>query len=95
MKNTGSNLGRAVIFAALLLAFPTWRASAQSQPSADAEASSTSNAAQVSQTPRIPARITQAVDDSNRVTLRGNVHRMARTETLIFPIVSARCILPL
>ncbi|MBV8514763.1 MAG: Ig-like domain repeat protein, partial [Acidobacteria bacterium] len=41
-------------------------------------ASPTSDAVQVSQTPRIPARVTQSVDDSNRVTLRGNVHPMAR-----------------
>jgi Pro-kumamolisin, activation domain/Bacterial Ig-like domain (group 3) len=74
MKNIGSNLGRAVIFSAFLLAFPALRASAQSQPAAD------SDAAQISQTPRVPARVTQAVDDSNRVTLRGNVHRLALPE---------------
>ncbi len=71
MKNFGFNVGRAVIFAAFVLAFGTLRASAQSQPAADA---------QVSQVPRVAARITQAVDDSNRVALRGNVHRMARAE---------------
>ena len=75
MKNIGSNLGRAVIFASFLLAFATVRASAQSQSAPDAGASS-----QVSQSPRVPARITQAVDDSNRITLRGNVHRLARAE---------------
>jgi Pro-kumamolisin, activation domain/Bacterial Ig-like domain (group 3) len=78
MKNIGSNLGRAIILAAILFAFPTSRTSAQSpsQPSADAQAS----AAQFSQSPRIPARITQSVDDTNRTTLRGNVHRLARAE---------------
>jgi hypothetical protein len=70
MKIIGSNLGRAVTIAAFLFAFPTLRASAQSQ----------SDAAQFSQPPRIPARITQAVDDANRMTLRGNVHRLARAE---------------
>jgi subtilase family serine protease len=84
MKNIGSNLGRAVIFSAFLLAFPTMRASAQSQEAAAAATSQSSgaqsDAAQISQTPRIPARVTQAVDDSNRVTLQGNVHRLARAE---------------
>ena len=74
MKNIGSNLGRAVIFSALLLAFPSFRASAQPQSEPDG------NAAQISQTPRVPARVTQAVDDANRTTLRGNVHRLARAE---------------
>src|SRR5579863_7463784 len=73
MKNIGSNVGRAVTFSAFLLVLGTLRASAQSE-----SASPTSDAAQVSQTPRIPARVTQSVDDSNRVTLRGNVHPMAR-----------------
>ena len=73
MKNIGSNLGRAVIFSALLLTFATLRVSAQSS-------GVQSDAAQLSQSPRIPARVTQAVDDSNRVTLRGNVHRLARAE---------------
>ena len=89
MKNIGCNLGRTVIFAAFLLAFPTLRASAQSQSSADAQASSApdagasstqSNAAQTSQTSRILPRVTQSVDESNLITLRGNVHPLARTE---------------
>jgi hypothetical protein len=33
-----------------------------------------------SQTPRVPARITQVVDERSLVTLRGNVHRLARAE---------------
>src|SRR5579859_6939950 len=36
--------------------------------------------AKASQTTRAPARITQAVDDGNRVTLRGNIHPLARSE---------------
>src|SRR5580704_10702616 len=80
MKNNGFNVGRAIIFAAFLLVFGTLRASAQSQDGANAEAASATNTTQVSQSPRIPARVTQAVDDSNRVTLRGNVHRLARAE---------------
>jgi len=74
MKNIGSNLGRAIIFSAFLLAFPALRASAQSQSAPGGDA------AEISQAPRVPARVTQAVDDSNRVTLRGNVHRLARPE---------------
>jgi hypothetical protein len=81
MKNIGTNLGRTIVFAALLLSFATLRASAQSQSATGADASSLqNNAAQVSQSPRIPARITQSVDEANRVTLRGNVHPLARTE---------------
>ena len=75
MKIIGSNLGRAVIFAALLPLFASMPASAQSQSDAPQN-----DAAQISQAPRIPARITQAINDSNRVTLRGNVHRLARAQ---------------
>ncbi len=77
MKIIGSTLGRAVIFAALLLAFSMPRAAAQS-PSGPQSAQSDS--AQFAQAPRVPARITQAVNESNRMTLRGNVHRLARAE---------------
>ncbi|HEY2819516.1 MAG TPA: Ig-like domain repeat protein [Candidatus Acidoferrum sp.] len=84
MKIIGSNLGRAVILAAILFVFPTLRASAQSQAAAATETqtsiSTQSDAAQFSQSPRVPARITQSVDESNRMTLRGNVHRLARAE---------------
>jgi hypothetical protein len=75
MKMIGSNLGRAVIFGAFLSLFASMPGSAQSQSDAPQ-----SDAAASTQTPRVPARITQAVDDSNRVTLRGNVHRLARAE---------------
>jgi subtilase family serine protease len=80
MKIIGSNLGRAVTIAAFLVAFPTLRASAQSQSSAPQSSASQSDAAQFSQTPRVPARITQSVNESSRVTLGGNVHRLARAE---------------
>ena len=79
MKNIGSNLGRGVIFAAFLLAFPLPRVSAQTAadpvPGAQSEA-----AARSPQAPRVPARVTQTVDESNRFTLKGNVHPMARTQ---------------
>ncbi len=35
---------------------------------------------QTSTSPTVPPRITQAIDESNRVTLRGNVHPLARPE---------------
>ena len=75
MKIIGSNLGRAVIFTAFFSLFASMPASAQSQSDAPQ-----SNAAQISQSPRVPARVTQSVNDSNRITLRGNVHRLARAE---------------
>lgn len=78
MKNIGSNLGRGVIFAAFLLAFSLQRASAQTaDPSSDAQSEGATRSAQA---PRIPVRVTQTVDDSNRFTLKGNVHPMARTQ---------------
>jgi subtilase family serine protease len=62
----------AVIF---LLAIP--RASAQqSQSQAQASASSSS----LAQTPAVPSRITQAIDETQLVTLKGNVHPLARPE---------------
>jgi Pro-kumamolisin, activation domain/Bacterial Ig-like domain (group 3) len=36
--------------------------------------------AQTAAAPRIPARVTQIVDEGNLTTLRGNVHRLARPE---------------
>src|SRR5579863_8002968 len=36
--------------------------------------------AKAAQTTSVPARITQAVDDGNRITLRGNIHPLARAE---------------
>ncbi len=78
MKNIGSNLGRGVIFGAFLLAFSLLRASAQTaDPSSDAQSEAATRSAQA---PRIPVRVTQTVDDSNRFTLKGNVHPMARTQ---------------
>src|ERR1700755_2465431 len=80
MKNNGSNLGRAVIFAAFLLAFPMLRSSAQPQSQEPEAAAASAQRAQTSQSPRVPARVTQSVDEANRATLRGNVHRLARAE---------------
>jgi hypothetical protein len=47
-------------------------------PTAAAQTAAAQSAA--AQAPQIPARITQAVDEANLVTLHGNVHRLARPE---------------
>jgi hypothetical protein len=70
MRIHRTSLGRGVLFAASLLALSGMRTSAQT---ADAQ----SNAGQKN---RIPARVTDIVDDTNRVVLRGNVHPKARAE---------------
>ena len=51
---------------------------AMAQTSA-AQTAATQTAAAV-QTPSVPARVTQIVDEGNLTTLRGNVHRLARPE---------------
>jgi hypothetical protein len=64
---------RSTLFAfTFLLAFPAFRAAAQSKPGA-ASASAVQAAA-------IPARITQAIDETQLVRLNGNIHPLARTE---------------
>src|SRR6266446_3648206 len=55
-----------------LLALPAFRAAAQSKPDAVGAATS--------QAPAIPARITQPIDETQLVRLRGNVHPLARPE---------------
>ena len=55
-----------------LLALPAFRAAAQSKPDAVGAATS--------QAPAIPARITQPIDETQFVRLRGNVHPLARPE---------------
>ena len=55
-----------------LLALPAFRATAQSKPEAVRAATS--------QAPAVPARITQAIDETQLVRLRGNVHPLARPE---------------
>ena len=63
-----TSLGRSVLIASSLLALSCARAGAQTAVAQSAEQK------------RIPARITQIVDDTNRVALRGNVHPKARAE---------------
>jgi hypothetical protein len=55
-----------------LLAIPAFRATAQSKPDAAVTAAAQSAA--------IPARITQAIDETQLVRLKGNVHPLARPE---------------
>src|SRR6267378_3032764 len=55
-----------------LLALPAFRAAAQSKPEAVRAATS--------QAPAVPARITQPIDQTQLVRLRGNVHPLARPE---------------
>jgi len=73
MKINGFGWSRGAILGASLLAFalPWMSASAQTP---DAQAVTATQAAVV------PARVTQTVDEGNRVPLHGNVHPMARPE---------------
>jgi hypothetical protein len=64
------NLSRGAVLGASLLALLSVRAAAQTS---DAQTSPV-------QTTSVPARITQAVDDTNLAMLHGNVHRLARPE---------------
>jgi hypothetical protein len=64
------NLSRGAVLGASLLALLSVRAAAQTP---DAQTSPV-------QTTSVPARITQAVDDTNLAMLHGNVHRLARPE---------------
>ena len=74
MRINGFGVSRGAILGASLLAFtvPWWSASGQTL---DAQATATTA---TTQAPRVPARVTQTVDEGNRVMLRGNVHPMAR-----------------
>ncbi len=73
MKINGFGWSRGAILGSSLLAFalPWFSASGQTP---DAQAATATQAA------RIPARVTQTLDEGNRVTLHGNVHPMARAE---------------
>ena len=73
MKINGFGWSRGAILGTSLMAFalPWLRASAQTP---DAQAVTPTQAAAV------PARVTQTVDEGNRVPLHGNVHPMARPE---------------
>jgi hypothetical protein len=70
MKLNSLSLRIPLLFFTALLCFSGLRASAQTTPD---------NAA-TSQLPVVPARITQAIDETQLVTLKGNVHPLARPE---------------
>ncbi len=55
---------------AILFAFPGLRVSAQTNP----------DSASAAQSVTVPARITEAIDETQMVTLKGNVHPLARPE---------------
>src|SRR6266851_645033 len=65
-----TSLTRGVLAGALLLAFSCFAAAAQT-PAAQSGAEQKS---------RVPARVTDTMDDTNRTVLRGNVHPKARAE---------------
>ncbi len=74
MKINRFRLGRQVILGTTLLAFSAipWLSASGQTP--DPQAVTSTQAAPV------PARVTQTVDEGNRVMLHGNVHPMARAE---------------
>ena len=76
MKNRSFNLRRNRVSAAILPEFLVLSAVLASLCSGIAGTAFAQSAA----APRIPARVTQIVDEGNLTTLRGNVHRLARPE---------------
>src|SRR6266403_1539909 len=70
MKIQKISLCRGVLVGCAALAFCCWQAGAQT-------AAARSGA---QQTGRVPARVLDTVDDTNRTMLRGNVHPMARAQ---------------
>jgi hypothetical protein len=77
MKLQSLILRNSLFFLTLTLAFPAFRAAAQSKPDTASTAATQSAAIPA---PAIPVRITQAIDETQLVRLRGNVHPLARTE---------------
>jgi subtilase family serine protease len=74
MKLQSSMLRNSLFLLVLTLAFPAFRAAAQTKPDSAATAQSAISAAPV------PARVTQAIDETQLVRLKGNVHPLARPE---------------
>ncbi len=71
MKSKTRIIRNAILFFAAAFVFCGPRASAQTTPQ---------SVATVSQAPFVPASITKAIDETQRVTLKGNVHPLARPE---------------
>ncbi|HYW98350.1 MAG TPA: protease pro-enzyme activation domain-containing protein, partial [Candidatus Elarobacter sp.] len=70
MKLQSLILRNSLLVLTMILALPAFRAAAQAKPDSTSAA----------QTVAIPARITQAIDETQLVRLRGNVHPLARPE---------------
>src|SRR6266566_116889 len=70
MKLQSLMLRNSLFLLTLILALPAFRAAAQSRP----------DSAPAAQAAAIPARITQAIDETQLVRLQGNVHPLARLE---------------
>jgi len=73
MKLQSSAIRNSLFAFTFLLALPAFRAAAQSKPDAAS--------APAAQAAAIPARITQAIDETQLVRLKGNVHPLARTQS--------------
>src|SRR5713226_9676480 len=70
MKLQSLILRNSLFVLTLLLSLPAFRAAAQAKP----------DAAPAAQASAVPARITQAIDETQLVRLKGNVHPLARPE---------------
>src|SRR5258706_162348 len=70
MKLHSFTLRNSLLLLAVILALPAFRAAAQTKP----------DSAPAAQAATIPARITQAIDETQLVRLHGNVHPLARLE---------------
>src|SRR5260370_21251546 len=70
MKLQSQMFGNSVVLLAVILGLPALRAAAQSKP----------QSATAAQTAPVPARITQAIDETQLQRLKGNVHPLARPE---------------
>jgi Pro-kumamolisin, activation domain/Bacterial Ig-like domain (group 3) len=70
MKLQSLILRNSLFFLILILALPAFRAAAQTKP----------DSAPAAQAAAIPARITQAINETQLVRLQGNVHALARLE---------------
>src|SRR5437660_1123360 len=79
MKLQSSIFRNSLLVLTMILALPAFRAAAQTKP----------NSAPAAQAAAIPARITQAIDETQLVRLRGNVHPLARPELDRGPVSDA------
>lgn len=83
MKTQSFLLRTSLLFLFALLASPAIRLAAQTQPASAAQTASQA-------VPAVPSRITQAIDETQLVTLKGNVHPLARAEFDQGPVSDAQ-----